>query len=102
MAGRIGFNGGTGRHFRNRYFDYGHSGYFLTEGAADDRFMLRYWLPLLISDVDAELVDVRQSSALNGVYITLLNNIEPIKLSVYMAPLFCHLHLDLYPLSYGG
>jgi hypothetical protein len=59
MAGRLGFNAGTGRTFRNRFFDFGHSGYFLTNRQSDDMFMQRYWLPLLITDADPELVDVR-------------------------------------------
>jgi hypothetical protein len=87
MAGRLGFNGGTARFFRNRFFDYGHSGYFLVDGRPDDTFMQRYWVPLLITNADPELVDVRQASALGGIRMTLLNNAEPIKLFVYMAPL---------------
>jgi WD40 repeat protein len=86
MAGRLGFNGGTGRTFRNRFFYYGHSGYFLTDGRPDDSFMQRYWLPLLLTDSDPELVDARRASALGGIYMTLLNNAEPLKLAVYMAP----------------
>jgi WD40 repeat protein len=86
MAGRIGFNGVTGRNFRNRYFKFGHSDYFFVKGAADDTFMSRYWLPLLTSEAEPELVDVRESSRLSGIYITIINNIEPIKLSVYMTP----------------
>jgi tetratricopeptide (TPR) repeat protein/pimeloyl-ACP methyl ester carboxylesterase len=87
MAGRLGFNGGTGRTFRNRYFDFGHGGYFMHAGAPDDAFMIRYWLPLLLSEADPELVDVRKATALNGVYVTLANNAEPIKLMIYLAPI---------------
>lgn len=86
MAGWLGFTGGTGRNFRNRFFDWGHSGYFLRGGLPDDSFMEQYWLPLLLTEHDAELVDSRSSSALNGLMTTLINNAEPIKLAVYMTP----------------
>jgi hypothetical protein len=86
MAGRLGFNGGTGRNFRNRFFDCGHSGYFLGAKGQDDSFMTRYWLPLLASEADPEIVDIRKSSAISGIYVTLLNNAEPIKLALYMTP----------------
>jgi len=86
MAGRIGFNGVTGRYFRNRYFKFGHSDYFLVKGVADDTFMSRYWLPLLTSEAEPELVDVRESSTLSGIYITIINNVEPIKFVFYMTP----------------
>src|ERR1700722_6509622 len=39
MAGRLGFHGGVGRQFRNRWFSFDHSGYFLTRGQPDDTFM---------------------------------------------------------------
>jgi tetratricopeptide (TPR) repeat protein len=86
MAGRLGFNGGTGRTLRNRFFDYGHSGYFLTDGRPDDSFMRRYWVPLLLTSSEPELVDARKGGALGGIQLTLLNNAEPIKLLVYIAP----------------
>jgi tetratricopeptide (TPR) repeat protein len=87
MAGRLGFNGGMGESFRNRFFDCGHSGFFLTAGIPDDNFMQRYWIPLLLSDTKPELVDMRRADALGGVKLWLLNNAEPIKIFVYLAPL---------------
>lgn len=87
MAGRLGFNGGMGKTFRNRFFDCGHSGYFLTAGVPDDEFMRRYWVPLLVSDDEPKLVDMRQADALSGIKLWLLNNAEPIKLVVYLSPL---------------
>lgn len=93
MAGRLGFTGAMGHHFRNRFFDCGHSGYFLTAGIPDDEFMRRYWLPLLVSDAEPELVDLRQADALSGVKLWLLNNTEPIKLTVYLLPFIA---LSLY------
>jgi hypothetical protein len=67
MAGRLGFNGGTGRNFRNRYFEFGHSGYFLTGRVPNNAFMQSYWLPLFFEDTDIPQVDQRKSSAINGV-----------------------------------
>jgi hypothetical protein len=86
MAGRLGFNGGTGRSLRNRYFSFGHSGYFLTGNQTDDSFMRRFWLPLLTTNSDPELVDERKSDALSGIKLALLNNAEPIKVAVYSSP----------------
>ena len=98
MAGRLGFNGGTGRTLRNRFFDYGHSGYFLTEGRPDNSFMRRYWVPLLLTSSEPELVDVRQGSTLGGIRLTLLNNAEPIKLILYISPfiVLTLIYLGLY------
>ena len=87
MAGRLGFNGMTGATFRNRFFELGHSGYFISAGRPSDEFMQRYWMPLLTSDAIVEPVDNRRASALGGVFATLLNNAEPIKLFVYSLPL---------------
>jgi tetratricopeptide (TPR) repeat protein len=87
MAGRLGFTGGVGRVFRNRFFAFGHSGYFLTAGDPDDSFMQRYWLPLLTSDTEPELKDERTGGALSGVALWLLNNAEPIKIVAYVAPI---------------
>jgi WD40 repeat protein len=86
MAGRLGFNGGTGRNFRNRFFDWGHGGYFLQGGLPYDSFMQRYWVPLLTTEQDPELYDARSGSPVNGLLTTLLNNAELIKLTIYMAP----------------
>jgi hypothetical protein len=86
MAGRLGFNGGISRTLRNRYFNFGHSDYFLTNKRPDDTFMRRHWVPLLTTDGETELVDMRETSALTGIKLTLLNNAEPIKIAVYAAP----------------
>jgi tetratricopeptide (TPR) repeat protein/pimeloyl-ACP methyl ester carboxylesterase len=86
MAGRLGFNGGTGNNFINRYFDYGHSDYFLVNGRPDDLFMQTYWVPLLVTDAQPVMVDSRRANAFHGVLFTLLNNAEPIKLVIYVTP----------------
>ena len=84
MAGRLGFNGGTGDNFRNRFHSFGHSGYFLDKGLPDNAFMRESWVPLLVSDAEPKLVDRRKSTALSGIGLTLLNNAEPIKFVIYM------------------
>lgn len=63
LAGRRGFAGITGDHFRNRFFRFGHSGYFLKRppDAADDAwFMRKYWVPLLLEDSTTPFVDERE------------------------------------------
>lgn len=50
MAGRVGFSGMTGRNFRNRFFRFGHSGYFRDKSGSDSSHMREYWVPLLLSD----------------------------------------------------
>jgi WD40 repeat protein len=87
MAGRMGFSGGTGRTFRNRYFNFGHSGYFFSSGKADNAFMLKYWLPLIAGESELEPVQIPQMNLLNGAFATLSNNVEPLKLAVYLAPM---------------
>ena len=84
MAGQQGFNGGTGENFRNRFFPYGHSDYFLVGGKADNAFMEKYWVPLLVSDAAPIMVDERKSSALGGIWLTLLNNAGTIKLAIWL------------------
>jgi WD40 repeat protein len=90
MAGRFGFNGMTGERFRNRYFLFGHSGYFVKAGQfdADNGFMEKYWVPLLTTDEPSPSVDNRkQPGALHGLVAWALNNAEPIKLAVYILPI---------------
>jgi tetratricopeptide (TPR) repeat protein len=99
MAGLLGFTGGIGKTFRNRFFNCGHSGYFLTAGNPDDKFMREYWIPLLLTDADPTLVDERKGGELSGIKLWLLNNAEPIKVTVYAAP-FVALSLIFYDLSH--
>jgi tetratricopeptide (TPR) repeat protein len=99
MAGLLGFTGGIGKTFRNRFFKCGHSGYFLTAGNPDDKFMRDYWIPLLLTDADPILVDERKGDELSGIKLWLLNNAEPIKITVYAAP-FVALSLIFYDLSH--
>ncbi len=67
LAGRRGFAGIMGDHFRNRFFSFGHSGYF--EAASDrnqDDFMRERWIPLLFDAATIDHVDERSNSFLSG------------------------------------
>ena len=84
MAGRAGFNGLTHARFRNRYFAFGHGGFFTgSDGTPDDAFMSEWWLPLLTSDAPPSPHDVREATAVIGFWTFVLNNAEPIKVAVY-------------------
>ena len=55
MAGRAGFTGiPESNTFRNRFFDFGHGGYFKTRDGPSDEFMRDKWVPLIESDVDIQ------------------------------------------------
>lgn len=83
MAGRLGFYGMMSDRLINRYFTGGHSHYFEEQGQISDRFMSTYWLPLLMEGV-VEPVDLRERPTwVQGVFATLLQNAEGIKLAVY-------------------
>ena len=87
MAGRVGFAGMSDERFRNRFFPLGHSGYFLAAGKPSDDFMRTWWLPLLAADAPIAVpADPRSASALQGIETFVLNNAEPVKLAVYLAP----------------
>jgi tetratricopeptide (TPR) repeat protein len=86
MAGRLGFNGGTGNNFANRFFDWGHSGYFGVKGNDDYTFMQTYWVPLLTTDAPPIMREYPKGSALSGIAWTLLNSAAPIKLFLYVTP----------------
>jgi WD40 repeat protein len=89
MAGLVGFNGITERErFLNRYFQFGHSGYFLRDGQFYDDFMRAKWVPLLTTEQPPERYDERRpAGALRGLQLFLLNNAEPVKVTVYLSPL---------------
>ncbi|MGE5215326.1 MAG: hypothetical protein ACM3NN_16740 [Nitrospirota bacterium] len=91
MAGRIGFHGMTGDTFQNRYYQFGHSDYFLKGGKLDDDFMRQFWLPLLTTQGPILEVDNREypkgvQGVLSGIQLWALNNAEPIKLVIYLTP----------------
>jgi tetratricopeptide (TPR) repeat protein len=90
MAGRVGFYGLTSESFRNRFFSFSHSGYFADSDGQKDSFMSEYWVPLLTLEGHSgpvPIVDTRKTTRLQETTIFLLNNAEPIKLLIYIAPL---------------
>ncbi|SEH40204.1 tetratricopeptide repeat protein [Tardiphaga sp. OK245] len=88
MAGRVGFSGATHGGFRNRFFVFGHSGYFVDDGGKPiDDWMRQYWLPVLTGDGAVAALDLRPAlTPLDGFIHTIANNSEPIKLFVYVTP----------------
>ncbi len=58
MAGRCGFYGFNDELVVNRYFNGGHSSYFL-----DDRFMQKYWIPLISTNTQTiPKIDLRRQN----------------------------------------
>jgi tetratricopeptide (TPR) repeat protein len=89
MAGRVGFNGMEDEErFVNNYHAFGHSGYFERQRAESaDHFMQTHWLPLLCATDKPKQFDCRtRPTALGGLTTFLLNNAEPVKLALYVAP----------------
>jgi hypothetical protein len=87
MAGRTGFSGLMSDGFRNRYSIFGHSGYFQDKRSRPcDLYMKQNWLPLLLGDGRIAEFDHREANIFDGFVAVLANNIEPIKLTMYIAP----------------
>jgi hypothetical protein len=91
MAGRIGFSGVLGDSFKNRFYKFGHSGYFEPsgdEGTEEERrlaFMRKQWVPLLMTDAPIDDHDETRTSILTPTEHFLLQNADPIKLLAYGA-----------------
>lgn len=86
VAGRNGFDGIEDSKFSNRFFQFGHSGYFYRSkrrpDADDDNwFMKRYWVPLLL-DAPLELADERRVTPFSGLVVGLVNRTEGFKWAV--------------------
>jgi tetratricopeptide (TPR) repeat protein len=95
MAGRIGFSGILHDSFKNRFYEFGHSGYFEPygedEGPEADRasaFMRQRWVPLLTTDEPVPDHDPRKVRILTPLEHFLLDKADPIKLLAYGAILF--------------
>lgn len=89
LAGRFGFTGMEGARLRNRYYAFGHSGYFLgKDGKKNDDFMRDRWLPLLTKDDPIEPHDERLPlTPLRGALEVIFRNFEPVKLTIYVVAL---------------
>lgn len=75
-AGRRGFHGILSTQYMNRFYSFGHGGYFVT-----DDFMSQYWAPLVLEPRDAPAHDERQVLGfVGGAGQVLLNNLQLVKL----------------------
>jgi tetratricopeptide (TPR) repeat protein/pimeloyl-ACP methyl ester carboxylesterase len=89
MAGRIGFQGLLDDFFKNRYYTFGHSGYFEPFGdeqpgePRETSFMRSQWVPILTTDAAIEDHDERVPGRLTPVEYFLLDKADPIKLLAY-------------------
>lgn len=87
VAGRFGFTGMTNARLMNRYFDFGHSGFF-TDGTQDDDFMRDKWVPLLTTEDPPVEFERAVPTAIQGIGIWFLKNAEPVRLIIYVAILW--------------
>jgi len=86
MSGRYGFVGMHGESFRNRFFGFGHSGYFVRDNKPDGQFMKKYWVPLLLRNEPVKPGPTPCSSIFeHDIFLPILLNLEPIKIVVYVA-----------------
>ncbi len=85
-AGRFGFAGATSSELCNRYYDFGHSGYFEDQGDGDDDFLKNRWLPLLTRDERPVIEPPPTPTQTTGAITWLLNNLEPVKVCIYILP----------------
>ncbi len=86
MAGRVGLSGMTDERFRNRYYRFGHSGYFLQGGREWNGLMRERWVPLLTQDEPAPHIDERTTlGAVGGLFNFILNSLELFKVLAFAA-----------------
>ena len=79
MAGRIGFHGMVSDQFVNRYYRFGHGGYF----DEPRRLMRESWVPLLTRDSPVPQHDERPPlTTMGGIKLFLLSNMQFIKVAV--------------------
>ncbi len=87
MAGRIGFDGGKGLYFRNRFYNWGHSGWFYDQqGNSSDAEMRRLWLPLLLGSLDDPIPSIDERLSLTPweeAGHLFLRNARPVKVVMY-------------------
>ncbi len=85
MAGRYGFDWCEDDFTKNRYFSFGHSGYFKTND-----FMKTYWLPLLTSQDRTQSHDERgQTTWVYELHILASKVCDPVRFFVFIAiPIF--------------
>lgn len=65
MAGRVGFKGSNNSRFMNRFYNFGHSEYFLKE----NNFMISKWLPLFEENNNPCYIDSRVPSIFHDIIL---------------------------------
>lgn len=94
-AGRFGFSGSLSDKFCNRYYPFGHSGYFkATPGSTmtnQDAFMSENWLPLLLRDEELSIPEMPKERPFRDAVDWVFRNLEPIKLALLITPLLIFL-----------
>jgi hypothetical protein len=99
MAGRLGFQGMTGKNLINRYFIGGHSLYFEDGNVLSEKFMKEHWIPILLENKTPPIIDQRSiPTPLEGLLTTIIQNAELVKFSLYSAILIIPLliYFNLY------
>jgi WD40 repeat protein len=100
VAGRSGFDGIEDADFTNRYFQFGHSGYFFKskrqEATDDNWFMEHYWVPLLLDNSPVKPADERRTTLFSGLLVGLVNRTERFKWAVPVLLLSLAASLLLY------
>jgi WD40 repeat protein len=77
-----------GESFANRYYPFGHGGYFEVRNGDPDQFMKEQWVPLLTSDRPIQPTPPRDApTPLVGVLHLLIDNAEAVKVLMYVLPL---------------
>ncbi|WP_039786296.1 WD40 repeat domain-containing protein [Herbaspirillum huttiense] len=83
-GGRRGFDGIENLQFFNRFFEFGHSGFFKKNGKPYDQFMIENWLPIFLRNQVPEVVDPRNVSRKAWWYAWLETWADPLKMAVHV------------------
>jgi hypothetical protein len=99
MAGRIGFHGMVGDRFVNRYYRWGHGGYF----DPHQQFMRDQWVPLLTGDSPLPQHDERPPlTTVGGIKLFLLSNMHVIKVAAACLLLMSLVGVPVYLFQLAG
>lgn len=91
MAGWTGFVGGLSERFQNRYYPFGHSGFYERRGHASYvQFMQARWLPLLLGEGHVPPFDCRTDGYINSWWRVVWGDVMPfVKLAFWCALWLC-------------
>lgn len=102
MAGWTGFVGGLSEHFQNRYYPFGHSGYY--ERRRDPsyvQFMQRRWLPLLIGEGPVPPVDCRTDGYIRSWWRVFWGDVMPVAKVAFWCAFWLCLGVQIVRLASG-